>query len=45
MKVFSKDIRKAADLAGSSAQTGLYDLHDMVMLEYVTCLPAEMVLD
>ena len=33
IKVFSKDVRKAADIAGSTAQTGLYDLHDMVMLE------------
>lgn len=33
IKVFSKDIRTATDLAGTSAQTGVYDLHDMVMLE------------
>jgi len=33
IKAFSKDIRKASDLAQSSMQTGLYDKHDMIMLE------------
>ncbi len=33
IKAFSRDIRKAADTAGSSTQAGLYDVHDLVMLE------------
>jgi transcription elongation factor SPT5 len=33
IKVFSKDIRKAGDSAKITAKTGLYDLHDLVMLE------------
>lgn len=33
IKVFSKDIRKAGDQANVVQKTGLYDLHDLVMLE------------
>jgi len=33
IKVFSKDIRKAGDSATITQKTGLYDLHDLVMLE------------
>jgi transcription elongation factor SPT5 len=33
IKAFSKDVRKAADTAGGTAREGLYDVHDMVMLE------------
>lgn len=33
IKAFSKDVRKAADAAGSEQTRGIYDLHDMVMLE------------
>jgi transcription elongation factor SPT5 len=33
IKAFSKDVRKAADIAGGATREGLYDVHDMVMLE------------
>ncbi|ORY31230.1 hypothetical protein BCR39DRAFT_465969 [Naematelia encephala] len=36
IKVFSKDLRKAAELAGTSDQAGMFDLHDMVMLDVST---------
>ncbi|KAK4688473.1 transcription elongation factor SPT5, partial [Tremellales sp. Uapishka_1] len=36
IKVFSKDIRKAGEVAGGSAQVGLFDLHDLVMLDSAT---------
>ncbi|WRT70749.1 uncharacterized protein IL334_007748 [Kwoniella shivajii] len=36
IKVFSKDIRKAADTTNTTKQGGLYDLHDLVMLDSTT---------
>lgn len=36
IKAFSKDIRKAADIAGGSEPTGLFDLRDLVMLDSTT---------
>lgn len=36
IKVFSKDLRKAADTTNLTATKGLYDVHDMVMLDSTT---------
>lgn len=36
IKVFSKDVRKAADIAGGSQTLGLYDVHELVMLDPTT---------
>ncbi|WWC65232.1 transcription elongation factor SPT5 [Kwoniella dejecticola CBS 10117] len=36
IKVFSKDIRKAADTSNTTKTTGLYDQHDLVMLDSTT---------
>ncbi|WWC92361.1 uncharacterized protein L201_007318 [Kwoniella dendrophila CBS 6074] len=36
IKVFSKDIRKAADTSNTTKTGGLYDLHDLVMLDSTT---------
>ncbi|ODN82947.1 transcription elongation factor SPT5 [Cryptococcus amylolentus CBS 6039] len=36
IKVFSKDLRKAADTSNLTATQGLYDVHDMVMLDSTT---------
>ncbi|WVR08642.1 transcription elongation factor SPT5 [Kwoniella sp. DSM 27419] len=34
--IFSKDIRKAADTTNTTKQGGLYDVHDLVMLDSTT---------
>ncbi|WVO17410.1 transcription elongation factor SPT5 [Cryptococcus depauperatus] len=36
IKVFSKDLRKATDTTNLTASKGMYDVHDMVMLDSTT---------
>lgn len=42
--VFAKDVREAAEVGNGTNAVGQYELHDLVQLEWVGCLPPMLLL-